>query len=253
LYSSIPNDYILFFQKEFWWDALMKIKFGKCLQIVGCIGSEPLLRRCARQLPRDCDMVEVRLDLTGLCGGEWMDLCAAIQAHGMPVLLTVRDESEGGAWRGREAERLALYLAGLKSVSAVDVEIRAPALEILVQAAHRRGRTVVGSFHDFSGTPDLARLCAIEARIRRMGADVAKLATRVKTAADLARLFAVPANAKGPVCVMGMGKLGSVSRVALPCAGSCLAYGSLQKATAPGQLNCRELSKELMRWGVRKS
>lgn len=231
----------------------MRNRLGKIPLIVGCIGSEALLRRCAKKVPADCDMLEVRLDLTGLCGGEWIRLCAAIQKQGIPVLLTIRDESEGGAWKGREAERLALYLAGLKWVSAVDVELGARALALLVQPAHRLGVKVVGSYHDFKGTPDMAKLNLVEARGRRMGVDVVKIATQVNTPADLARLFALPAGAKGPICVLGMGARGSVSRVALPCAGSCLAYGSLGKATAPGQLSCRQLARELARWGVRKA
>ena len=230
----------------------MKVSFGKQPLIVGCIGSAALLRRCARKAPADCDMLEVRLDLTGLCDGKWMDLCAAIRKQGRPVLLTIRDEAEGGEWRGREAERLALYLAGLKSVSAVDVEIRAHALQMVAPAAHSRGVQVVGSFHDFEGTPEFASLHSVESRGRRMGADVVKIVARVKSPGDLARLFALPACAKGPLCVMGMGALGPISRVALPCAGSCLVYGSLGKATAPGQLSCRELAKELHRWGARK-
>lgn len=231
----------------------MKIVLGRSPLIVGCIGSEALLRRCARKVSPDCDMLEVRLDLTGRCGGDWAGLCKAIRRQGMPVLLTIRDEAQGGEWRGREAERLALYLAGLVSVSAVDVEIGAHALELLVQTAHRRGVKVVGSFHDFQGTPRLSRLLAVEAQGRRMGADVVKIAAMVRTSADLARLYALPANAKGPICAMGMGELGSVSRIALPCAGSCLIYGSLGKATAPGQLSCRQLAKELARWGARKA
>lgn len=231
----------------------MKTRLGTSPLIVGCIGSEALLRRCAKKAPANCDLVEVRLDLTGLCGGEWIRLCAAIQKQRMPVLLTIRDEAEGGAWKGREAERLALYLAGLKSVSAVDVEVGAPALEILAQQAHRHGVQVVGSFHDYEGTPDMGRLHAVEVRSRKMGADVVKIATMVRNAKDLARLFALPACAKGPMCVLGMGETGSVSRVALPCVGSCLAYGALGQATAPGQLTCRQLAKELARWGARKA
>ena len=230
----------------------MNKRFGTTPLIVGCIGSAARLRRCARQAPADCDMVEVRLDLTGPCGGKWIDLCAALRKQGMPVLLTIRAEREGGAWRGREAERTALYLAGLKSVSAVDVEIGAPALEIVAQAAHARGAKVVGSFHDFGGTPDAARLDAVVVRGRRMGADVVKIAAMVRTAGDLARLFALPARVREPICVLGMGERGGISRVALPCAGSCLAYGALGKATAPGQWSCRALAKELARWGARK-
>ena len=230
----------------------MKMRFGKEPLIVGCIGSAARLRRCAKKAPADCDMVEVRLDLTGLCGEKWPALCAAIQKQGLPVLLTIRSRREGGEWRGREAERLALYLAGLKSVSAVDVEIGSGALEWLAQVARRRGVKVIGSFHDFGATPDAARLAAVEVRGRAQGADVVKIAAMVKDARDLARLFALPAQARGPICVLGMGDRGGVSRVALPCAGSCLAYGSLGKATAPGQWSCRNLAKELARWGVRK-
>lgn len=230
----------------------MRNHFGKIPLIVGCIGSEELLHRCAKKVPADCDLLEVRLDLTGLCGGAWITLCAAIQKQGRPVMLTIRDEAEGGQWKGREAERLALYLAGLKSVSAVDVELGARAMAILAQPAHRLGVKIVGSFHDFNGTPDVAKLNLIETRGRRMGVDVVKIATQVNTPADLARLFALPASAKGPICVMGMGARGSISRVALPCAGSCLVYGSLGQATAPGQQSCRQLAKELARWGARK-
>ncbi len=88
--------------------------------IVGCVATERMLRSCAKKIPADCDMLEVRLDLTGLCKGDWIQLCAAIQKKKMPVLLTLRHKREGGEWEGREAERLALYLAGLKSVSAVE-------------------------------------------------------------------------------------------------------------------------------------
>ncbi len=216
--------------------------------VVGCIDSERLLRRCAKTAPAACDWVEVRLDLTGLCGGDWIDLCAAVQRRGRPVLLTIRAGREGGAWRGREAERQSLYLEALRSVTAVDVEIQSGGLCLLAEAAHACGVRVVGSFHDFKATPSLDRLQALEARGREKGADVVKIAATVRNRQDLARLFALPALAKGPVAVLGMGPRGAVARVALPCAGSCLTYGSLGAATAPGQPTCRELSRDLKRF-----
>lgn len=227
------------------------MRLGRQPWIVGCVATEAALRRHARKAPRDCDWLEVRLDLIGFCGGQWVELCAAVQKRGRPVLLTIRAAREGGQWRGGEADRLALYLAGLRSVSAVDMEIGVPTLGGLAKAAHSQGVHVIGSFHDFKGTPDLARLRAVEIRGRRRGADIVKIATTVRTPADLAHLFALPAQAKGPLCVLGMGDRGAISRVALPCAGSCLAYGALGPATAPGQLTCRQLAKELARWGVR--
>lgn len=249
--SAVFSTNFLYFKAGVCSDADMKLRFGKTPLIVGCIASASQLRRYARQRPADCDLVEVRLDLTGLCGGRWMEHCAAIQQQKMPVLLTIRDENEGGAWQGREAERLGLYLAGLKSVSAVDIEIGSPAMELLPETAHRHRVQVIGSFHDFKRTPSLAELQAVETRGRRIGADIVKMAAMVRSPEDLARLFAYPARAKGPVSIMGMGPTGSVSRIALPCAGSCLVYGALGQATAPGQLPCRQLVRELHRWGAR--
>ena len=229
----------------------MDRRLGKTPLVVGCVASAALLRRCARQAPADCDWVEVRLDLTGPCGGAWPELCAAVARRGRPVLLTIRSAHEGGRWHGRAAERTALYLRGLEVAAAVDVEIESPAFGLVAEAARRRGVALVGSFHDFRGTPGAERLAAIEARGRALGADVVKIAAQVRNAADLARLFALPALAKGPICVLGMGSKGAISRVALPAAGSCLAYGALAGATAPGQLRCRDLAKELARWGGR--
>ena len=230
----------------------MDRRLGKHPLIVGCVASAAQLRRCARQAPADCDWIEVRLDLTGPCGGSWPELCAAAGRKGRPVLLTIRSAAEGGRWRGRETERTALYLHGLEVAAAVDVEIASPAFGLVAEAARRRQVAVVGSFHDFHGTPGAERLAAIEARGRALGADVVKIAAQVRDAADLARLFALPAQARGPICVLGMGPQGVISRVALPAAGSCLAYGALGAATAPGQLRCRDLAKELARWGVRR-
>ena len=226
-------------------------RLGVTPWIVGCVATETRLRACARKAPAHCDWLEVRLDLVGLCGGQWPDLCAAAQTAGRPVLLTIRAAREGGKWKGKETDRLALMLAGLSSVAAVDMEIDTEILESAVQAAHACGVQVVGSFHDFKRTPSLETLQAVERRGRQMGADVVKIATQVRSAADLARLMALPTLAQGPIAVLGMGARGAISRVALPCAGSCLTFGALDITTAPGQPTCRELAKELVRWGVR--
>ncbi|NLB65791.1 MAG: type I 3-dehydroquinate dehydratase, partial [Lentisphaerae bacterium] len=49
-----------------------------------------------------------------------------------------------------------------------------------------------------------------------------------------------------------MGARGGVSRVALPAAGSVMTFGALDGGTAPGQMGCRSLARELARWGVRE-
>ena len=118
--------------------------------------------------------------------------------------------------------------------------------------AQRRRMAVIGSFHDFKQTPSAKRLADVEAKGRALGVDVVKIAAVARTANELARLYALPAAASGKISVLGMGALGGISRVALPAAGSCLVYGALDKqGTAPGQLTCDVLAKELKRWGIR--
>ena len=219
--------------------------------LVGCVPDEELLRACARRRPADCDWIEFRQDLAGDCNGDWVALCARLRDQGCPVLLTVRDASEGGRWSGGGADRLELYREGLSVAAAVDMEIASAELPPLMEIAHERGVAVVGSCHFFDGTPPLETLRETERRGRALGVDVVKIAARAETPEELARLLALPALADGPVAVVGMGRYGTLTRVVLPAAGSCLVYGALGEATAPGQPTCAELARELERWGIR--
>ena len=130
----------------------MKTRFGICPMIVGCVATADPLRRYARRPPASCDMLEVRLDLIGADNGSWKERCAAIRDKGMPVLLTVRSAQEGGEWRGREAERLALYLAGMPYVSAIDLEINTRAFEKVAQTARCLGESASSWSRKASGS-----------------------------------------------------------------------------------------------------
>ncbi len=46
-----------------------RLRLGEKPWIIGCVATESRLRACARKAPADCDWLEVRLDLTGLCKG----------------------------------------------------------------------------------------------------------------------------------------------------------------------------------------
>jgi len=46
---------------------------------------------------------------------------------------------------------------------------------------------------------------------------------------------------KTPLITMSMGSLGAVSRVCGELTGSCLTFGTLGKASAPGQIGAEEL------------
>lgn len=218
------------------------LQIGPAPAVVGVVTRRETLARIRRD-PPPCDLVELRADMMDDCSP---DELAAFDPAAPPRLLTIRLAREGGRWNESEASRVARYRALVPHVHAVDVELESEAFAPVAAAAHEAGRCVVGSFHDFSATPDIERLRALLARGARDGADLVKIATwttREEEVDRLASLLEAP-RAK-PLAVMGMGPLGVASRLRLAAAGSCLVYGFLDDATAPGQLSAAEWVERL--------
>jgi len=187
------------------------------------------------------DGVEVRVDTLPK-----VPSLARLESVPLPVLLTVRRPDEGGSRPWSDAERLAHYLALLPGAAALDLEMRSA--RKLARVIEGRGRRpLVLSFHDFEGTPSLAKLRAVEARARDAGADVVKIATRTETAAEVARLLTLLDERRGPLAVMGMGKLGRASRLLFARAGSVLNYGWLDRPQVPGQWSAADFQDLLAR------
>ena len=196
------------------------------------------------QLP--FDVAELRIDLIGVDCPDWLEFASRLGAAGMPVILTVRHPDEGGRWYLDEHERAAVYRTALPFVSAIDVEIGSELLKPLADEAHRAGKLVIGSFHDFEKTPEPVALRENIRDGRSKGADVVKLATMIRTDTDLAALHSLLAEKdSAPLCLLGMGDRGAESRVSLALAGSCLTYGFHDQSNAPGQLSAGELRDRL--------
>jgi 3-dehydroquinate dehydratase-1 len=187
--------------------------------------------------------VEVRLDeLTGEVRG----LNRALPRIRVPILVTARHPSEGGAGALTATRRRALLEQNLHRAAAVDVELRsATALAAVLDEAARRRVVRVVSFHDFRRTPDLPRLRDVVRKSARAGADIVKIATYLRDAKDLVALLILQAGTKVPLATMGMGPLGKVSRLVLAATGSRLNYGYLDKPQVKGQWPALELARRL--------
>ncbi|MBP7830770.1 MAG: type I 3-dehydroquinate dehydratase [Kiritimatiellae bacterium] len=220
------------------------LAIGRIPRIVGTAVSAKTLDAAARIAWPAFDLLEIRADRMD---AEWQRGARLLREAGIPLLLTVRSALEGGNWRGAEAKRKRLYLSNLGAVDAVDVEIRSRAMKTVARAARRRGRLVIGSFHDFDGTPSMAVLRRIVWRGRAAGAHVVKIATHLGSEADLDRLLDLLAESREPLCVLGIGPRGAAARVRLARAGSCLTYGYVDRPAAPGQPSCRDLARKLRR------
>jgi 3-dehydroquinate dehydratase type I len=229
-----------------------KLHVGRVPRVVGVLASAQALRRAGAG--REYDMAEVRFDQFDIEPEPCALQCRRIEAAGTPVLLTIRSTAEGGSWSGHEVERRDLYRRFLRSVSAIDVEIRSGNLRDMAGSATEMGRIVIGSFHDLRRTPDLRTLQRTVRSARAQGAHIVKVATLVRRRQDVITLFELLRMAdSGPVCAIGMGPLGVYSRIALPCAGSCLAYGFVDRQVAPGQASCAYLCERLAEYGMRKT
>lgn len=206
-------------------------------------------------LPRSAkpDAIEARIDLFHDHSPRHVEtVIRELRRARVPLIATIRTAREGGRWTGSERERERLFDLVLPLVDAVDLELSARGLARRIgRRAHDLGRTVIVSFHDFRRTPPLATLARRIRSARALAADIVKLATTARLPADVARLLRIlVTHPRVPLVVIAMGRVGTLSRVFFPAAGSLLTYAFAESdaATAPGQLTLRALQTELARY-----
>ena len=218
---------------------------GRGPKVVGTVSQSATLEKLAAGGERQCDIVELRLDLLGTAEDRWLAPAQAIEAQGIPVVVTIRLASEGGQWTRPDAERWPIFALALAKLAAADIEFRSPLLEKTSAFAASHQKALIISYHDFQQTPPVAELRQVIRTAANYGT-VVKIATLTQTEADLAalrELFTEQCSAS--VCLLGMGALGPTSRTLLPRLGSCLTYGYLDAPVAPGQVTAAELLRQL--------
>ena len=166
-----------------------------------------------------------------------------------PVIATNRLATEGGRWTGTEAHRLDLLSEALNlGVTCLDLELAADAIFRREIAARRGPTKLILSWHDFSGTPEAARLEAVLEEMLVSEADIVKLVALARKPADNLRMLSlIPlARAQGKeIIAFCMGPLGKWSRIAALLLGSWLTFAPFSKtgASAPGQLTVNDLKR----------
>jgi 3-dehydroquinate dehydratase-1 len=221
------------------------LTIGVVPRVVGTISLPETLVSFGADGARPCDIVEVRLDKLGGNAPEWLTKAKAIEARGFPVLCTVRLAAEGGEWRRPDEERIGLYAMALEHLAAIDVEFQSRLLPKISKMAKAAGKPIIVSAHDFVKTPPLRSLQNLVLEAARY-ASVVKVTTMITRPADVATLRELLKQDCGvPLCVMGMGPAGTETRTLFPTLGSCLTYGFLDAAAAPGQVAAAELVEKL--------
>ncbi len=210
-------------------------------RIVGVIASREDLEQALR-MRRPPDLFELRLDrLAGIVGRVETKL-PKLRA---PLIITARHPNEGGSGRLSLRQRRALLSRFLTHADYLDVELRSGrALRALLAITKTKNVRRIISFHDFKSTPSARLLVAKAHNAKALRADIFKVATRTDTPTELGRLleFITKNRVNVRLAVMGVGRLGAISRVLLARAGSVLIYASLGPATdVEGQLSLEQL------------
>ncbi len=187
---------------------------------------------------------ELRLDYL-----EQPDLKRLLRTRPGKVIATNRLASEGGQWRGGEADRrLILEEALALGADCLDLELAADAAWRRELWSRRGATQIILSWHDFSGTPGADRLDGVFQEMLAGEADILKIVTQAREPADNLRVLSLIPQAKAAgreIIAFCMGPLGKWSRVVAPNLGSFLTFAPFSKkgASAPGQLTVNEIRR----------
>lgn len=215
--------------------------------IVGSFGSAADAREAsAAMVAESCDIAEVRLDLMhGEPGGAtkpWAHLA------GTPLLFTARMAAEGGAGDLGAAAREAMLRQVLDEAACIDIEVASiGSMTGLIDELCQGKLPWIASFHDFEKLPENSVLEERLALAKSARAAVFKVAAKLHSPGDVARLAEFQLADHGiAVATMGMGVLAPVSRLLCAQCGSVLNYGFLgQTSTAPGQWDSLRLKQAI--------
>lgn len=135
--------------------------------------------------------------------------------------------------------------------SYVDIELESDSRfkKPIVELARKKDCKIIISYHDYKKTPTqdalygIIRLCFAE------GAHIAKIACRVNSISDAAKLIGILGvkEFENRLIVVGMGDSGRLVRIVAPFFGGLFTYASLTQGreTADGQIENAQLKKAM--------
>jgi len=185
------------------------------------------------------DLVELRVDC--LDPNERLHIRRFPELAGLPVILTIRRDSDGGFFTGGEGSRIRLLANGLsfaeadrrKNFAYVDIEedLDVPSLE---EAARTFGTKIIRSYHNIEGIIDDIPIKMNS--MRRTGDEIVKMALKTNSTKDVVRVYRAAKECEiQDKIILCMGHLGFYSRILCEKFGSMITYSSaLSEAEIPG-------------------
>jgi 3-dehydroquinate dehydratase-1 len=212
--------------------------------IVAVIASAADLDRAMRLrvLP---DAFELRLDALHRLADELEHAARRLRA---PLIITARHPREGAFDKLAAPRRRELLLRFLPLAAFIDVELRSVAelRSVLDRARELRVSRII-SVHDFTATPRDAELERFARSAKEHDADIFKLATRINSGSDAARLlsFFHAQQCALRISIVPIGPGARAWRLTFAREGSALNYTHLGSAHVEGQWRFREFRRAL--------
>lgn len=207
-----------------------------------CASSFPELAEGCERAVECADIVELRLDC--IEGDPDLEIETLASKLSRPMILTFRPSEQGGYRNLGRSDRESFWRRDwrLPGASLFDIESDL-VIESSFESSFDWSRVIV-SHHDFGGVPE--DLEQIYERLADTPARIVKIAVRANDITDCIRVFDLlkrARNEKRELIAIAMGNAGVATRVLGPSRGAYLTYGSLEdeSATAPGQVNARQL------------
>lgn len=228
-----------------------------CVPVVGR-SAEEILQQAKQAMEKGPDMLELRADWFEESEGasQMLPVLKRLRSQiGDTVLLfTFRSSREGGqrAVTVDAYRNLCETVCRSGDIDLLDVEgyMQEGLLGSLVETAHANGVSVVGSYHDFDGTPAEQEIVNRLQYLDRAGADFPKVAVMPREQRDVLTLLSATLGyyemgGEKPVITMSMEQRGLISRLAGGSFGSCITFAAVDKASAPGQISIDQVREML--------
>jgi len=196
-----------------------------------CVSLADLNFSDCRKAIASAECAEIRLDRSHFSREEIAELFAQ-----KPVLIaTCRP---GTFSLDQRREKLASAITAGANYVDIEVDAEETFRGHLTELAQRKGCGLILSYHNQKETPALAVLQQIIKDCFARKADIAKIACRVQSLSDSARLLSLYDTEK-TIIALGMGEAGQITRIAGLLLGAPFTYAALGpgRETAEGQLD----------------
>ncbi|ACO03546.1 MULTISPECIES: type I 3-dehydroquinate dehydratase [Persephonella] len=228
------------------------MEIGKYPLIALPLDDRDLESKLSQAKSKGIDLIELRIDMFSSTQSDYVkDISRKVKDSGFGIIGTVRSVEEGGLKDLKDSERIELFEAVSDYADIIDIELRSERLhEDLVKLCRDKEKFLLVSYHDFEKTPSEDEIQEIIDR--SSFGDIIKFAFMVKDVEDVGRILSVThKNRDKKIVSIGMGDLGKITRVAGFFFGSLITYTYIGESVAPGQIEVKELIKELKFYGLR--